>query len=196
MLVQAIMTVELVTTDPSRSVESALRLMHEGRFRHLPVVQNGRLVGIISDRDVNSTALRTVGEVMHGDVITVTPDTPIDVAARLMLDNKLGALPVVHSAQGDLAGIVTQSDLFAVLARLLGGEGPSTRLELRLNNLAVQLAQVARLAVEHHVSISSIVTLPRTDTDGRYRRIVLRIGTLAAAPFTSALRDAGIDVVA
>lgn len=196
MLVQAIMTVELVTTEPSRSVESALRLMHEGRFRHLPVLQNDKLVGIISDRDVNSPAFRTVGEVMHADVITVTRDTPIDVAARLMLDNKLGALPVVDNGQGDLAGIVTQSDLFAVLARLLGGEGPSTRLELRLSDLAAQLEQVARLAVDRHLAISSIVTLPHTDTDGRYRRIVLRIDTLAAAPFTRALRDAGIDVVA
>jgi CBS domain-containing protein len=84
--------------------------MREGRFRHLPVLLHDRLVGIVSDRDVTSRCEgATVGEEMRTDVICVAPDTPIEVAAGLMLDNQIGALPVVANGSSMLAGIVTQS---------------------------------------------------------------------------------------
>jgi acetoin utilization protein AcuB len=194
MLVESVMTRALVTTEPSRSVHSAALLMHEGRFRHLPVVLRDKLVGIVSDRDVTAgPERRTVDEVMRTDVICVAADTPIEVAARLMLDNQIGALPVIENGRHTLAGIVTQSDLFAVLARLLGGEGPSTRLEVRLNEPARQLAEITALAYDRHLPISSLVMLPGSSHE-RTRRVVLRIGTIVAAPFVTALREAGIDV--
>src|SRR6059036_3681534 len=119
MLVESVMTRSVITTEPSRSVSSAALLMRDGRFRHLPVLARGHLVGMVSDRDVTATVEHhTIREVMHTDVISVTPDTPIEVAARLMLENKIGALPVVANGGDELAGIVTHSDLFEVLARL------------------------------------------------------------------------------
>src|SRR5438552_11923314 len=128
MRVDSVMPRSVVTTEPARSVESAARLMREGRFRHLPVLVRGHVVAMVSDRDVLSTGERhTIREVMHTDVISITPDTPVEVAAQLMLENKIGALPVVENGSDELAGIVTQSDLLEVLARLLGGYGPSTR---------------------------------------------------------------------
>jgi acetoin utilization protein AcuB len=194
MLIDSVMTRSVVTTEPSRSCQSAARHMREGRFRHLPVVSHGHLVGMVSDRDV--TGLRqhcTIGEVMRTDVISVPPDTPIEVAARLMLDNKIGALPVIEYGSDALAGIVTQSDLFEVLVRLLGGSGPSTRMEVHVSDLPRQLAEIKRLACEHHVPITSLVTLP-TESHERSHRIVLRVGTIVAAPFARALREAGIDL--
>jgi len=167
--------------------------MREGRFRHLPVLQRGRVVGIVSDRDVARRDTRTVGEAMRGDVITVTADTPVELAAELMLDNKIGALPVVENGSHQPAGIVTQSDLFAVLARLLGGEGPNTRLEVCVNDPPRQLAEITVLAYERHVPITSLVTLPASSHE-RTRRVVVRIGTIVAAPFVTALRAAGIGV--
>jgi len=194
MLVESVMTREVVTTEPSRSVQTAARLMRDGHFRHLPVVSCGRLVGIVSDRDVTAgQERRTVGELMRPDVICVAPDTPIEVAARLMLDNKIGALPVVENGGHAPAGIVTQTDLFEVLARLLGGEGPSTRLELRLIDPPRQLAELTALANDSHVSITSLVTLPAGRGE-RTRRVVVRVGTIVAAPFVAVLREAGIDV--
>jgi acetoin utilization protein AcuB len=188
------MTRTVITTEPSRTLQSAARSMREGRFRHLPVVSRGRLVGIISDRDVVAQREgQTVREVMHENVISVTPDTPIDMAAELMLDNKIGALPVVERGGGAVAGIVTQSDLFEVLARTLGGDRPSTRLALRLTDLAGELAMVTTLAHERRVRIESLVTLPGNNRETS-RRVVLRVGTIAAAAFANALRDAGLDV--
>jgi acetoin utilization protein AcuB len=195
MLIDSVMSRSVVTTEPSRSCQSAARLMREGRFRHLPVVSRGHLVGmVVSDRGV--TALRehcTIGEVMRTDVISVPPDTPIEVAARLMLDNKIGALPVIEDGSDALVGIITQSDLFEVLVRLLGGSGPSTRMKVHVSDLPRQLAEITRLACEHHAPITSLVTLPAASHQRRHR-IVLRVGTIVAAPIARALREAGIDL--
>jgi acetoin utilization protein AcuB len=194
MLVESVMTRAVVTTEPSRSVHSAALLMREGRFRHLPVLLGDKLVGIVSDRDVTvGHEHRIVGDVMRPDVICVAPDTPIEVAARLMLDNQIGALAVVANGSSTLAGIVTQSDLFAVLARLLGGEGPNTRLEVRLDDPPRQQAEMTALAYDRHVPITSLVMLPASSHE-RTRQVVVRIGTIVAAPFVTALREAGIDV--
>jgi acetoin utilization protein AcuB len=194
MLVESVMTRAVVTTEPSRSVHSAALLMREGRFRHLPVLLRDRLVGIVSDHDVTvGHEHRTVGDVMHTDVICVAPDTPIEVAARLMLDNQIGALPVVANGTSTLAGIITQSDLFAILARLFGGEGPSTRLEVRLNDPPRQLAEITALAHDRHVPITSLVMLPASNHE-HPRRVVLRVGTIVTARLVTALREAGIDM--
>ena len=168
--------------------------MRDGRFRHLPVLARGHLVGMVSDRDVTATfEHHPIREVMHTDVISVTPDTPIEVAARLMLENKIGALPVVANGGDELAGIVTQSDLFEVLARLLGGNGPSTRLEVHVSDMPRQLADIARLACAHHAPITSVVILP-PGREKRSHRIVVRVGTIAVAPFVHALHDLGMNV--
>ena len=192
MLVESIMTRSVITTEPTDTVQSALQVMRKNRFRHLPVVRHGRVVGIVSDRDLVNPDSRTVGEVTRSQLISVTPDTPVEVAAELMLQNKIGALPVLEGGGAALVGIVTQSDLFAMLARLLGADQPSTRLELRLDDVPRQLAQIASLAMERGVEITSLVTLPRLDSDGSSRRIVLRIGTIAAGPFVHALEREGI----
>lgn len=194
MLVDSIMSRSVVTTEPTCSVESAARLMRNGRFRHLPVLSRGHLVGMVSDRDVTATGERqTIRQVMHTNVITVTPDTPIEVATRLMLENRIGALPVIEDGSDELAGIVTQSDLIEVLARLLGAFVPSTRLEVQVSDLSRQLADIARLAFEHRAAITSLVILPlRSETQSH--RIVLRVATMMVAPFAQALLDLGLDV--
>ncbi len=193
MLVESVMSRSVVTTEPSRTVHSAAQLMHEGHFRHLPVLVRGRLVGIVSDRDVSPRGEGTIGQVMRTDVVSVTPDTPIEIAARLMLDIKIGALPVIENGSDELAGIVTQSDLFEVLAHLLGGNGPSTRLEVHVSDLPRQLAEIARLASEHHAPITGLLIVPSTSREPS-QRIVLRVGTIVVAPFACALREAGIEV--
>src|SRR5438270_5562516 len=77
MLVDSVMSRSVVTAEPPRSVQSAARLMRQGRFRHLPVLVRGHLVAMVSDRDLTATGERhTIREVMHTGVISVTPDTP------------------------------------------------------------------------------------------------------------------------
>ena len=114
------------TVGPETSVSEARELMRRKVIRHLLVTEGERLVGIITDRDIRlnlpspATSLSvweinylltklTVGEVMTKAVITVDPERPIEDAARLILEHRIGALPVVEDAR--LVGILTETDL-------------------------------------------------------------------------------------
>jgi acetoin utilization protein AcuB len=121
MTVGDVMTSRLVTIGPETPCQEARRLMDDHRIRHLPVVAGGRLVGVVSDRDVRSAASGSpgtvAGRIMTPDPVTVTSGTRIEHAARLMLDARFGSLPVVVDAS--LVGIVTSTDLLRAFVRVL-----------------------------------------------------------------------------
>jgi len=107
------MTNDPETTSPDETVGAARALMHAGGFRRLPVIDQGKLIGIITDRDVrkySSDLLGTrVGDAMSSNPITIGPHTTVEQAANLMLLHKIGGLPVVDG--GKLIGIVTTTDV-------------------------------------------------------------------------------------
>lgn len=124
------MTSDPIIIDPRTTLPEAARLMKECSIRRLPVVENGRLVGIVTLGDIreaspsNATSLSiyelnyllsrlTIGEVMTREPISITSDTSIEAAARLMLERKIGGLPVVDA--GKVVGIITESDIFRLL---------------------------------------------------------------------------------
>jgi acetoin utilization protein AcuB len=130
-LVRDIMSVKPITVDPETLMLEARQRMMDGRIRHLVVTEDSRIVGIVTDRDIRlnlpspATSLSvweinfllarlTVREVMTGSVVVVDPDRPAAEAARIMLDHKIGALPVVDG--GRLVGIVTESDFVRAVA--------------------------------------------------------------------------------
>jgi acetoin utilization protein AcuB len=126
LLVKDSMTREIVTLAPDETVGTALALCRERRIRHLPVLTEGKLVGIVSDRDLRSAtpafgdqeravALQEilVEDVMTSDVVSVLPDDPIEQAANTMRERRIGSLPVVES--GELVGIITSSDVMSAL---------------------------------------------------------------------------------
>jgi len=144
MLVRDRMTLNPVTIAPEVSVTDALRLMSEKKIRRLPVIDSqGNLVGIVSDRDLllaspsPATSLAiweihellaklTVEKMMTREVITVPEDTPLEEAARIMADSRIGGLPVMRDRT--LVGIISESDLFKTLLQLLGGRRPGVRI--------------------------------------------------------------------
>ena len=117
MTVRDVMSRALVTIDPTTSCDEARGLMDVRRIRHLPVVAEGRLVGMVSDRDVRSAASLGQGtiarQIMTPNPVTVTPETRVEHAARLMLAARFGSLPVMDGET--LAGIVTYTDLLRAL---------------------------------------------------------------------------------
>ena len=120
MTVKDVMTRELVTISPTASCDEARSLMDAHRIRHLPVVEGGRLVGMVSDRDVRSASIdgpRAICRVMTADPVTVGGSTRVEHAARLMLDARFGSLPVVDG--GMLTGIVTYTDLLHAFVRVM-----------------------------------------------------------------------------
>jgi acetoin utilization protein AcuB len=130
-LVSDMMSVKPMTVDPETLMLEARQRMMDDRIRHLVVTEDSRIVGIVTDRDIRlnlpspATSLSvweinfllarlTVREVMTGSVVVVDPDRPAAEAARIMLDHKIGALPVVDG--GRLVGIVTESDFVRAVA--------------------------------------------------------------------------------
>ena len=126
------MTTSPATITPKTSLSDAHRLMKQKKVRRLPVVENGRLVGIVALSDVleaepsGATTLSIyelnyllaelkVDKIMKHNVITVEPSTTIREAARIMLENKIGGLPVLEN--GNLVGIITESDIFRMIVR-------------------------------------------------------------------------------
>ncbi len=175
MLVRDRMTWDPVTITPETPFQDALKLMQEHKFRRLPVVdKKGKLVGIVSERDLlyaspsPATSLSVwelnyllsrlkVREIMTKQVITTTPDTPIEDAARVMVDKKIGGLPVVDEKQ-HVVGVITETDIFKTFVEMFGGGEPGLRLTLEVPERKGVLADLARTIYElggHIVSVGS-----------------------------------------
>ena len=141
--VSDIMQTQMVTLKADERLDLADDIMHLGRVRHMPVVEDGRLVGIVSNRDLLAASLTKflnfdprqrraflrsveVGEAMTRDVVTVEPSTSLREAAQLVIRHKVGCLPVVKP-DGVLVGLVTETDL--VKAALIE-EGAESSVEV------------------------------------------------------------------
>jgi acetoin utilization protein AcuB len=159
MLVRERMSQEPVTITSDVSVTDALRLMRERKVRRMPVLDShGKLVGIVSDQDllyaspspVSSLSVwemnyllarLKVEEVMTRKVITVTEDTPLEEAARIMADSKIGGLPVMREDR--LVGIITETDLFKAFLEMLGARQAGVRVTALIPSAKGTLAKIA-----------------------------------------------------
>lgn len=210
MLVGQRMQRDVVTVTPGTSVTGASRLLQEHRIRHLPVVDRGRLVGIVTDRDIRrvlpspATSLEvhellylldrlTVGEVMTGKVITVTPETPTEEAARLLVEHRIGCLPVL---QGDrLAGILTETDLLAALAEVLGIRKASARLEVVVEDAPGSLPAVCTAIAAKDGEIVSLFGARASVRGAEIPVMVVRLEAPDVDAVVEAVREAGYRVL-
>jgi len=117
-----LMSTALMTVNASEPLAEAKIDMEVGLVRHLPVVdERGRLVGIVSDRDLTRrNDKKRICDVMSRDVVTTKPDAPAHLAASMMLDLRIGSVPVVND-DGALVGVVTMTDYLALARRALLG---------------------------------------------------------------------------
>lgn len=150
MLVKDRMTPKPFIIAPDTSVAEALSLMRQNSVRRLPVVdKKGHLVGIVSEKDLlyaspspaTSLSVYEIGyllsklkveEIMTRKVITVSPNAPLEEAARIMVDNKIGGLPVVEGER--LVGIITETDVFKTTLEMLGAREPGVRLTISVRD--------------------------------------------------------------
>ena len=165
MLVGKRMTSNPITIEPTVPIAEALEWMRREKVRRFPVVdKKGKLVGIVARSDLLHAAPSPVSslniwevtyllsqvivkEVMTEEVITVDEDCPVEEAARIMADNKIGGLPVMRdSADGKhpmVVGIITESDLFGVFLEILGAREKGVRLTCLAPNFKGSLAQIS-----------------------------------------------------
>ncbi len=125
MLVRDRMSKHPVTIRADADYKKALTLMQDHAMHHVPVLDGGdKLVGVLAERDVLLALAHylqssiEVAEVMHRNVVTATPDMPIIEAAMLMVNNKIGGLPVIDNDQR-VVGIITETDIFTAFVELL-----------------------------------------------------------------------------
>jgi acetoin utilization protein AcuB len=197
-LVRDAMTPRPVTVAPDANVRAALAALRRGRFRHLPVVAGEELVGVVTAADLEpppaapveaaeALGARQVAEVMSAGVVAVSPDEPVEAAARLLVEHGVGCLPVLLDDR--LVGILTRSDLLRVLLRVLGVLEPSSRITLVLPDVPGALGRAMTVVGDLGVNLISVVTEPGPEPG--IRGVVLRAGTINAAPVVAALADAG-----
>lgn len=200
MLVQDVMQYPVHTVAPETTLSAAYALMQHHAIRHLPVVDQERLVGIVTDCDLHlaTSALHPhpfppdaqVGSVMQRRVITAMPLDPVEEAARLIRKRRIGCLPVLDSDA--LVGIVTATDLLEALLRLAGTDRPSGRIEVRLAHVPGRLAALALAIADHHINILSTLSYPESS---EWLRVVLRVGTNQTHPLADALRQKGFEII-
>lgn len=199
-----------ITVTPEDSFRHAMTLIRQKGIRHLPVVEEGRLVGIVTDRDLRqaspspATSLEIhelhyllekvkVREIMTAKVYTVAPETPIEEAARVMLQHKIGGLPVLRA--GSLVGIITETDILRAFVEVMGIQTEQTRLELVLEDRPGAFLEVCRLIQEQGGDIASVVSATATHDGSEKKVMIFRLEGVLVDPLVKSLEGSGHTVL-
>jgi acetoin utilization protein AcuB len=207
MLVHDIMQRGVVFVSPKDSLTDVMRLLKRRGIRHLPVLDEGSLVGIISDRDLKAAvasaamsergpaldslmARLTAADVMMRAVVTIAPMFPVEEAARLMVTKRISALPVTE--EGRVLGIVTETDVLALFIRGMGVTEPSSRLDVTLGDEPHALSRVVQIVEGAGTVISGLMTFTSPVTGSK--EAVIRVTTIDPGPAITALEAQGYTV--
>ena len=189
MLIRYWMNKPVITIEKKDPMQRAVTLMKENHIRLLPVVDKGKLCGILSDRDLkgasasDATSLDVhellyliskikIADIMTRDVITVHQDSTMEEAADLMLERKISGAPVVDD-QGQLCGVITQTDMFKATLYITGLRKRGFHLAFVLEDAPGSIMEVANVVREFGGRIASILSTYERAPEG-YRNVYLR----------------------
>jgi acetoin utilization protein AcuB len=196
MLVGQIMSTTIIAISPDKRVGQALKLMQKHHIRHLPVMEKNHMVGWITSRDLREVLLASmleeikVGDVMVQAPISVTPDTDVEEAARLIYEHKIGGMPVVEGSQ--LMGIITMHDLISAFISMLGLLKSSSRLDLLLDNQPEALEAATRLIKQAGGQVVNVALGP---AQGNRRPFYFRLEKVNLEPIVATLKQQGFKVL-
>jgi acetoin utilization protein AcuB len=198
-----------VVVDENDSMKKAMDILKEREIRHLPVLKEGdKLVGILTEEDIkqaspsSATALEIreifylldkvkVKQIMTRRPYTVSPTTPIEEAAAVMREKKIGCLPVVE--RGKLVGILTETDILDAFLDAMGVHGGGYRLELALPNRPGALFEVIRIFRDFDANVVSLATVTHEDPEKKV--LIVRVETGNYKVLKAALKKGGCEVL-
>lgn len=198
MIVSHCMTTELVTINKEASIQEALALMKQHSIRHLPVVDVEKvLLGWVTDADLRGVLIAsmleelTLEDVMVRKPYVVRPDMPLDEAAHLILEKRIGGLPVVE--RGKLIGIITVVDILSAFISMMGMFTQSSRLDVRISEPLVSLQALTQLLQDHGGKIISICH--SSALEGVEDTYTIRLQKIDLKPILAELKAKGVQVV-
>jgi acetoin utilization protein AcuB len=206
MLVGRRMTKDPKTVSPDDTLSRAADMMRESRINHLPVVEGGRLVGILSDTDLRNASLasgpmpapegpvgrdRRVREVMKTEVWSLTPEDSVEDALLVITRKRFGALPVLSGDR--LVGIITKIDLLNAVTDVLNLDEVGLRIEVSLPAALNRLEELAAILDGLSVRVRSCIVTPQGGTDRMVA--LLRLDTIEGTKVIAALRAQRFDVL-
>jgi len=173
MLVKDWMSEHVITLDENTSIMKAVQVLKEHKIRRIPITRDGKLSGIVTDRDIKEVAPSKITtfevhelyyllselklkDIMTKDPITVQPDDTVEYAAVLMLENKISGLPVINR-EGYVVGIITQTDIFKLFVNITGVYHSPYQIGLIINH-PHELMELFQTFKSLEISLYSLLT--------------------------------------
>lgn len=210
MRVKDFMQTKIISVPSSTSLYDARKIMVENKIKRLPVVDNGRLMGVTSLNKIreaspsDATTLSihelhyliskmTVKDIMHKDVITCHPEDPLEEVAMIMHTRQIGGMPVLNEKK-ELVGFVSSNDLFKIVVMMLGLDRSVSRIttQFLIKDVCVQLDKLIAVLDKHNLCVRSLVRYDRNDT---LCDIVVRTDVADVEGFVKEAAQAGFKVV-
>jgi len=209
MNVKEIMVKKVITVGLGETIEKAFWIMTKNKIRHLPIIKNKKLVGIVSDRDLRQALIpwegnkiskdlvftaqfKSVSEIMNVNPLVIPEREPVEDAARLMLHHRIGSLPVVRN--GRVVGILALSDIVAIFVEMMDLLQDRSRLDVVLKNPEKELDQVISILKKNRTKLISYGTIPAKKSEKR-KTFFFRLGACPVNPIVQALKQKKIKVV-
>lgn len=205
MLVEEIMKTEVHTLRSDQTVQDVITLFEKERIRHAPVVDDGKVVGIVTDRDLKDALpsrftvspkgapyVKKIEEIMTKNPVTAHPLDFVEEIALVFYDQQIGCLPVISN--GELAGFLTETDLLYTYIELTGAHQPGSQIEIRVQDRSGVLYEVSKVFYDLNINVLSVLVYPdRENKDNKI--LVFRLQTMNPLLLINDLRKEGFDVL-
>lgn len=205
MLVEEIMKTDVHTLRSDQTVLDVLNLFEEKRIRHVPIVEEDKVVGIVTDRDLKDALpsrftvspkgvpfQKKIEEIMTKNPVTSHPLDFVEEVALLFYEQKIGCLPVISNNK--LVGILTETDLLYTYIELTGAHQPGSQIEIKVKNRSGILYEVSKVFQAQNINILSVLVYPdRKDEENKI--LVFRVQTMNPLALINDLKKEGFDVL-
>lgn len=205
MLVEEIMKTDVFTLSSDQTVQDVMDLFKEKRIRHAPIVDDGKVVGIVTDRDLKDAVpsrftvapkgepyKKKVAEIMTPNPVTTHPLDFVEEVAMIFYEYKIGCIPVVSN--DELVGFLTETDLLYTFIELTGAHQPGSQIEVRVENRSGILYEVSKVFHEQNVNVLSVLVYPDRENNSN-KILVFRVQTMNPLAIISDLKKEGFDVL-